>query len=439
MEAAAVYRAVVQHKRTAGLQFRAGSRSACAMLPGFVWLTSRMSILSHTPPGIAPTERVDAVDVLRGFALLGIFVVNLTQFASGYQSQGLPDPRFTSPWDQAADWLVRFAFEGKFYLLFTFLFGYSFMLSLRRSAAEGARFERRFLRRLLALAGLGAAHACLFYPGDALLPYALLGLLLFLWRGWTVTGWMVVGGGLWLGLSAVYLLIAVAPWDGEGDAALLVEAASRAQEMEAALRAGWLPTLRENLVRWGEYAWGLLLFQGPMSLAMFLAGAAAARAGVLSRGWRVPAAVVWVAAAIGVAGALYYAEHGEREEIASLVKSYAALVLTAPALSAALAAGLLAAARWAWGRRLHAWLAPAGRMTLTLYLMQSVVGALVFTGWGAAAVGQWGPAAVLGLAVFVFVVQLGLATWWLRHHREGPMEAALRRWTRAGEGVSAPR
>lgn len=73
-------------------------------------------------------EREDAIDALRGFALLGIAVVNLGAMANPFYGSGLADPAFDAPLDRAVHWLVRLLFETKFYLLFSFLFGYSFAL-----------------------------------------------------------------------------------------------------------------------------------------------------------------------------------------------------------------------------------------------------------------------------------------------------------------------
>ena len=125
------------------------------------------------PVGMAP-PRLAQVDALRGFALFGILVVNIGVFASPFYANGITDPTFSGAWDVAVRWLVAWLFETKFYLLFSFLFGYSFTLQMSAAERGGAAFGPRFLRRLVGLALLGLAHAVLFYQGDILLTYCLL-------------------------------------------------------------------------------------------------------------------------------------------------------------------------------------------------------------------------------------------------------------------------
>src|SRR3989344_4484176 len=122
---------------------------------------------STTPSVAAPAGgREHAIDALRGFALLGILMVNAGSFASTYFGVGVSDPAFSRPVDHAVRWLVSFFFETKFYLLFSMLFGYSFALQMDAARRTGSAFVPRFLRRLLGLALLGVAHAWLLFAGD---------------------------------------------------------------------------------------------------------------------------------------------------------------------------------------------------------------------------------------------------------------------------------
>ncbi len=122
------------------------------------------------------------LDALRGFALLGILMVNIATFASAYYGMAVPDPLFPRPVDNAVRWLVSFLFETKFYLLFSFLFGYSFTLQMNSAQQRGTAFVPRMLRRLVGLWLIGAMHAVFLYQGDILCTYALLGLVLLLLR-----------------------------------------------------------------------------------------------------------------------------------------------------------------------------------------------------------------------------------------------------------------
>jgi uncharacterized protein len=122
-------------------------------------------------------DRVKNIDVLRGFALLGILLVNVPAMAGPHLGPG--GAPAVSPADEVAGWLLTALVSAKFYLLFSFLFGYSF--TLQRAAAEraGAPFAPRHLRRSAGLFLLGLAHAVLLFPGDVLVVYAVLSLVLF--------------------------------------------------------------------------------------------------------------------------------------------------------------------------------------------------------------------------------------------------------------------
>ena len=108
-------------------------------------------------------ERQQMVDALRGFALLGILVVNIASFASTYYALGIPDPMAVSSADRIASFMRAFAFETKFYLLFSFLFGYSFTLQMRAAERDGKPFAPRMVRRLVGLWAIGVANAVLLY------------------------------------------------------------------------------------------------------------------------------------------------------------------------------------------------------------------------------------------------------------------------------------
>src|SRR5699024_2433769 len=130
------------------------------------------------PTAISSPTRVHDVDALRGFALLGIFVVNITFMASAYPGNLVDDPSFSSPLDGAARFVVAALFSMKFYLLFSFLFGYSFVLQMEAARRAGEAFAPRMLRRILGLFVIGVAHTVLLYGGDVLTTYAVVGLIL---------------------------------------------------------------------------------------------------------------------------------------------------------------------------------------------------------------------------------------------------------------------
>src|SRR5436190_23531120 len=130
---------------------------------------------------IAPDERIEIIDVLRGLAVAGILIGNL-QWFSGY-GQVPPSLEAAAPFaDRAVHYLVHFFIEGKFYSIFSFLFGFGFALQISRAEQRGDNNATVFKRRLFWLFVIGVLHAFLLWAGDILSVYALMGFLLLLFR-----------------------------------------------------------------------------------------------------------------------------------------------------------------------------------------------------------------------------------------------------------------
>src|SRR5262245_22617937 len=132
---------------------------------------------------IVPDERVVALDVIRGFALLGILVMNMPSFSASMYASWTGGADWPAWWDQLALHVRDVLFDGKFNGLFSFLFAYGFTIQLARlSEREPSRAKTIYVRRLIALFAFGIAHACLLWTGDVLHMYALLGFALLVLR-----------------------------------------------------------------------------------------------------------------------------------------------------------------------------------------------------------------------------------------------------------------
>lgn len=377
----------------------------------------------------AARSRLLDVDALRGFALLGILTVNVWAFASAYYGSGVSDPAYDSGVDRAARFAVSMFFETKFYLLFSFLFGYSFTLQMAAAERAGAAFRPRIVRRQLGLLAIGIAHGTLLFHGDILSTYAVLGLVLLLLRG--ISPARAVKTAIWLiALSGVaWTLLGVAAL-AEGGTTDVAAAHAQATHTTAAFRGSVASVTSEHVALLPQTLAFVLLFQAPSAMAMFLLGLAAGRRRLfvdiealrprLQRMLR-------VGLPIGLGGSAVYAyiavfRPGSGAEIIGLGID----LLTAPLLAAAYVAGALLVFRSRGGRRLATVLAPAGRSALSNYLLQSLVSGVVFTAYGFGLIGRLAPIAVLGLVPVVFSAQLALSAWWLRAHAYGPVEWLLR-------------
>jgi uncharacterized protein len=374
-----------------------------------------------------PSPRVEIIDALRGFALLGIVLVNVGYFASAWHGLGLPDPAAQGPIDGPVAFLVKALAETKIYLLFSLLFGYSLTIQMHSAQRAGRALVPAFSRRLLALFVLGAAHAVLLFNGDILATYALMGAVLLMLRNRSARAAAQIAAAILVALAAAFALLSlVAP---ATDPAAV---AASARELQHGFRGSPADVIDTRLAVLPYTLQEVLLpFQAPSALALFLLGLAAGKLRLLHHAaehralWR---RLRLGGLLVGVPGGLLYAwgsadrlEHPSR---ALLVD--AADVLLAPTLAAGLTASAILILLSPRGRALRQWLAPAGRMALTSYLTQSLVLAFVFTGYGAGLVGRVGAGAATAIAFALFVVQLALSRWWLAGHRYGPVEWLLR-------------
>ncbi|WP_328749940.1 DUF418 domain-containing protein [Streptomyces sp. NBC_00285] len=380
--------------------------------------------------------RVQHVDVLRGFALFGILLVNAQLMAGPYTAFG-GGPHAWGV-DRAAARVVTAT--TTLYQLFSFLFGYSFVLQERSARESGSPSAPHHLRRTAGLFGLGLVHAVLLYPGDILMTYAALGLILYGLRGLSPRAALRVAVCLVAGLAVLLLgygLLTVAFTEPVTPAQYAPEAA----RVVAAYRGGFLSVVGAHL-RELPTALGANLMYTPDMLAAFLAGLAAAKAGLVERRgrdrrWLRGVVVRWLP--VGLAGGVVTAccANGPLDSRWFLV-GHAVSLLTAPALTASYACGLLlllSAVRPAAARVLAA----SGRMALTHYLTQSLVLALVFTGYGFGLYDRVGTAVVLAGCVMLYGAQLALGVWLMGRVRYAPAELVLRTVTLGRSPGSSPR
>ncbi|UGY94241.1 DUF418 domain-containing protein [Streptomyces gobiensis] len=382
---------------------------------------------TSTPP------RMRNVDGLRGFALFGILIVNIAYFASGYAFHGVTDPAFDSPLDHGVRAVVTLLFEMKFYLLFSFLFGYSFTLQTASADRAGAAFRPRHFRRLAGLFLLGALHAVLLFQGDILTTYALLGLLLYALRGVRTRTALITAAVLVGWVVLLFTSMAVAGLTAVDESAALADGRATTEAFSGGLGS----VIAGRFEMLPRMAAGLLFQQAPTALAMFLLGLVAGRHRVMAHipaHTRLLSRVQYAGFPIGLTGAVLLTALGGPHSLTGV----AITSLTAPFLAAAYAATVLRLFETTRGTKLMNALAPAGRMALTNYLAQSLICVLIFTGIGAGLVGSLSPLTVLGIAVVIFVSQMLLSAYWLRRHRYGPVEWALRAFSYRGVRRTAP-
>lgn len=380
---------------------------------------------ADTAAPISASERYDLVDALRGFALCGVLLANLSSFSlydyiGASVRDALPSAGFDASAEQAMTWLV----VHKAVTVFSILFGFGFAMQLERAQARGEGL-RIFLRRMAVLLALGLLHSA-FWWGDILLIYAVGGFLLPLVRRWH-DRWLLVGG-------FALALIATAALSPQ----LFGGGAAKARELAFAQALAGLssPSLADAFA--GNAA--LLRLWYPIggiwlvcfALGRFLLGYWAGRRGLLQRpashlpllkrilAWTLP---------LGASATLL------RSLRAPIVEAWPAL---APAqhpsawASVSFAGPLLLGIAFGtifvllylhdgW-RRWLCHFAPAGRMALTHYLTQTLVCSAIFYGYGLGIGYRYGTIAWFAVWIPLFAAQMAFSRWWLSRYRFGPME-----------------
>lgn len=381
--------------------------------------------------GASASERIDLIDALRGFALLGILLANINYWG-GWLFMS-PAQRIALAGLAQADWasfLEKLLIDGKFYTLFSLLFGLGFTLQLSRLERRGADGVRIFRKRLLILLGFGLIHLCLIWDGDILTLYAALGLMLPWFRGWSDRRMLVAALVLLLLPLAGQALLDATGWAPHAPFYRLGE------QMGIALGApldplAWMQSRDlKDFLAWLATGWSFRIgglietWRLPKVLGIMLIGMVLGRrvvAGTLFRDRRLFWIVLGIGLLIGLPASYAYAidEKAGQQDVAAIIG-------TAPLGFAYGAAFVLA---WSWARPvLRVFVAP-GRMALTNYLTHSILGIILFRGFTLGWAGKLEPMQLYGVALAIYAAQVAFSWLWLKRFDQGPMEALWRRLT----------
>ncbi len=402
--------------------------------------------MPQSPSPILQNERADILDILRGFALLGVMLDNLFGFTGwGFLPQAQREAFPTWYADAILGLSEQSFINGKFYSLFSLLFGIGFSIIIIRNEQKGINPLKVFYRRLFILLIIGAGHLFLLWEGDILFLYALIGMLLPLFRKCsdkTLLTWAVV-------LIAAPLLFDVMSVLFHYKNGNFLEVMAKAVDKRTGLPlddsfSQYLYSKSDAWQHWRNwqasgflYRYSYILDSNriPKVLGMFLLGFYAGRKMIYTnlenyvslfkklRRWGF---IIGIPAALACT---YFEFFGKGiPNVIGLAHTFFYAISVVPLSLAYLSVICLHWIKKKSNSPLR-FLAPMGRMALTNYLMQTILGITIYYGVGFNLGGNIGPALFIPIGLCVYALQVAYSNWWFKYFNYGPMEWIWRQLT----------
>ncbi|MCM0721898.1 DUF418 domain-containing protein [Parabacteroides sp. AM58-2XD] len=379
------------------------------------------------------SARIEVVDALRGFAVMAIMFLHNIEHFNFYEF-----PETVSAFVRSLDknvWdTLFFLFAGKAYAIFSLLFGFSFFTQHNNQAKKGKDFRLRFLWRLFLLFLIGCFNGA-FFPGDILVLYAIVGVVLILVCRWSDKAVLI---------TAVILMLQPLEWgkffyalnNPEYVAAPGQWLVHHKNMYPYLSQPDFLAMVKSNL--WDGQLFSLLWGWGHgrffQTASLFLLGMLLGRCRYFAnlaenRRFWLRTLLVGVVCFIP----LYYLTAALPDLLTN--KSMLAPMNTIIssfrnfAFMCVLVAGFVFFWQQVSGYKILGGLVPYGKMSLTNYLTQSIVGTFIYFGYGLGLYKYLGVTASFGVGILLFILQLGFCHWWLKNHKQGPFEGAWRKAT----------
>lgn len=386
-------------------------------------------------------ERIVAIDILRGCAILGILLMNITNFA-------MPDAAYNNPTVYGGDDIFNRGLYGflhifadqKFMGIFSLLFGASAMLLIDKVREKGGKVARVHYLRNLWLLLFGLLHSIFLWAGDVLLVYALCALLLFFFRNLKASWQWILGIIIFLLPTIFNLLIAqqLSHWDTSRlenfQTVLLPSEASIAEELrifradyaeQVSYRVQAEPTNENPDYFISEVAFLLEIFA--RSFGMMLIGMAFYNWGIVTaqRSQQFYRRLLLIGFGVGLPivsfGLYQYIQHDWEASYALFMGRIPNHIATLLMVAGYVAVVMLWSEASA-GQQLKKRLAAVGRMAFSNYIGQSILASLIFYGWGLGLYGHLDRVAQLAIVLLIWALQLIISPWWLARFHYGPLE-----------------
>lgn len=381
---------------------------------------------------IQASERIHALDIIRGFALVGILIVNMAFFSTPIlYADVLGINLFEGGWDQTAQSLIIILFEGNFYTLFSILFGIGFMIFIERAEQRGVAFRSLYLRRVLVLLGFGLIHLIFIWYGDILTVYAIVGLFLLLFYRRSVTTliiWIILLSTAPILLLLLLGLLTFAFGDELFKDSFFIEMKEYYEySMYVFAEGSYSEIIAQRLLDISLMMESTVILM-PSILALFLIGVLIWKKRILqdlpnSLPLIRKLCIITLAAGLVFSLLAFY--------IHSLIDSgtsafqylyYAIGLISGPAIALFYFTSILILLQKEFWRKILYLFQPLGRMALTNYIMQSIICTFIFYSYGLGLYGKVGPALTTLLAIIIIIIQIIISRLWFNKFTYGPLE-----------------
>lgn len=366
------------------------------------------------------------MDIMRGFSLLGIFIVNMLAFHTPFYYIN-PYKWYTNPSDADTFQWIDVVLQGSVYPLFSMLFGYGLAMQFMKSKQKSVPFIPLAVRRLTILLLLGILHAFLIWSGDILITYALTGFIVI---------WLLKLSRKWL--LSIALTLYLLPNLGLASLMFILSSADEVfyagvQEIESSIVAfgsgSWSEIFIQRAADW-QYAnieSGSLFLVGITILPYMLLGAVAAKSSLIERTGEKKG--FWLVLTVfGLIGG-YAIKLTPYVYDSSYFYAYIQDIFGGPLVAIGYAGLIALLCQIRWFQTVARPLAKTGRMSMTVYLSQSIIATTIFYSYGLGYYGKMDVWTGTWMAVGIFCIQMIFAEIWFSKFKQGPVEAIWKRVT----------
>lgn len=377
-------------------------------------------------------RRIEVVDALRGFAVLAILLLhNIEHFIYPVYPQNLPS--WVNTLDTGVSNIIFTLFAGKAYAIFSLLFGFTFYLQFEKMRLKGGDFGYRFLWRLVGLALFATLNAAFFPGGDVLLLYAAMGIVLFVVRHWSSRA--ILAAAIFFTLQPMeWLYYIMSIFDSsfqlpDYGVSAMYDRVSEICESGSVWEFLWCNiTLGQKAsLMWAVGAGRLLQTAG-----LFLIGFYIGKRGLFAanekniRFWTYTLVVsaILFAPLLSLRNMIMEGSALQQQTVGVAFDMWQKLTFTFVLVSSF----VLLYQKESFRKSVQG-LTPYGRMSLTNYVTQSIMGAFVYFPLGLHLAPYCGSTVSLLIALLMFFVQMLFSRWWMKSHRQGPLEALWYKWT----------